>query len=180
MTGWSSLSLKQNGSAAVISVDDGKPTYVRRFNPWGNNKGAYPISADVDSSDLLVVGLTPYSAPGWGAMRLTADLRLDKSYAGTATRSTNAAATRARWSADAGWARPRRGTTGTGTAARSSSRFGPNGAGTPTPHSSGRGRPSTARRNGQAAAIDSSGRLVIAGQGKNRTRDAIIGRLTLT
>jgi len=71
----------ENGTAvtAVISVSDHAAAHVRTLNPWGNG-GSFPLSVDIDGAGQVVMGLSPYNRPGWGAARLSPLLDLDHSY----------------------------------------------------------------------------------------------------
>lgn len=177
VTGWSSPSLKQNGLAAVISVKDAKPTYQRTFNEWGQ-QGTYVISSDIDANGALVVGLTPYSVAGWGAMRMNDKLRLDNTFSGDGVAKHDC-----RCSSDTGVTTTDGilliGTnngrdnqtivahfTQTGTWDAKAARFGP-------------WQAVDGWEFWEAAAVDDEGRIMLAGRGKNRTQDALIARLTL-
>ncbi|MCZ3387343.1 MAG: hypothetical protein LH630_10365 [Actinomycetia bacterium] len=178
VTGWSSPSLKQSGAAAVVSVDDGKRTYQRTINPWGN-RGTYVISSDVDPDGSLVVGMTPYSSPGWGAMRLKGDLRLDRSYGrdGVAKHDCRCFSSTGTFTPDGlvliggNLARDNRTVlahfTENGRWDAKAARFGP-------------WQAIDGWELWESAAVDGSGRLLIAGSGQNRTRDALIARLRLS
>jgi uncharacterized delta-60 repeat protein len=80
VAGWSARSLDAPGKAVVLSVDDGEPSYTRTIDQW--SAGTYPISADTTSTGQIVVGTTPTTKPGWGAVRLDESLRLDSTFSG--------------------------------------------------------------------------------------------------
>jgi uncharacterized delta-60 repeat protein len=179
ISGWSARAEDAPGAIAIISADDGAALRLKTLNPF-DRRGSYPVSIDVDSSDRVVVGMTPSTAPGWGAMRLTSDLRLDSTYAGDGVAKHDCQC----WSG-----------TGTltddglvlvgGTGERDDRtvvvRFGVNGA---WDREAAQFGPWQAVPDGWenwwAADVDDAGRVVIAGSGKVRGSDALIARLTLS
>ncbi|MFL6286860.1 MAG: hypothetical protein ACJ73L_00500 [Actinomycetes bacterium] len=81
LVGWSSRTLKADGLAAIISVDDSGPTYQRTIDQWSKT-GTYPISIDATDDGHVVVGTTPEDRPGWGGARLDEQLRYDDTFSG--------------------------------------------------------------------------------------------------
>jgi uncharacterized delta-60 repeat protein len=79
MAGFAQRSQRSVGVASVLSVSDSGRAFTRTVNPWGND-GAFPLTVDVDSADQVMLGLSPWRGPGWGAVRMTNDLALDKTY----------------------------------------------------------------------------------------------------
>jgi uncharacterized delta-60 repeat protein len=79
LAGHSSRSERSTARAGLVSVDDGERAHVRTWNSWPSD-GTQVISADVDTSDHLILGLTPAERAGWGAARLNSDLTLDRTY----------------------------------------------------------------------------------------------------
>jgi len=79
VTGFANARPKATGVTSVLSVDDKGPAYTRTLAPWAK-AGSFPLTVDSDSSDNVVVGMSPYQKKGWGAVRLSTDLRLDHSY----------------------------------------------------------------------------------------------------
>ncbi|HEX5018308.1 MAG TPA: hypothetical protein VFX15_12075 [Actinomycetes bacterium] len=79
LTGMSTNGDKAVDRTAILSVPESGQASVRTLSPW-DRKGSFPLTLDVDESDKVVVGLTPSRKLGWGAARMTTDLKLDDTY----------------------------------------------------------------------------------------------------
>lgn len=79
LVGHSDQSRKSDGATALLSVAAGGRSHVRTIRPWGD-RGSFPLTVDVDVDGLVVVGMSPYRGPGWGAARYTSSLELDRTF----------------------------------------------------------------------------------------------------
>lgn len=177
VAGWSARTLKDPGLTALISVDNGEPTFQRTVNQW-SAAGTFPISVDATPSGDVVVATTPDDRPGWGAARLDDRLRFDDTFSG------NGMAEHAcDCGSNTGVATPNGGVILVGSKGRSDrtvlAGFTPAGRWDRQLAQFG---PWNAVENWEVwhdAVLDDSGDLLLAGRGKQRTVDALIARINL-
>lgn len=77
-TGETARRKRADGAAAVFKATASGVT-VRTLNVYGDH-GTIPVSIDIDAFGRPVLGLAPADQPGWGAVRLDDNLRLDTTY----------------------------------------------------------------------------------------------------
>lgn len=179
VTGWSSPHRNAPGKAALLSIDNNRPTYQRSINVYGS-RGTLPVSLDADADGNPVVGITPTKTPGWGALRLTESLRFDDTYSGDGVAKHDC-----RCFTSTGALTPDGlvlvGGVGGNDNKTVLGSFTPNGR---WDRQVARFGPWQAVKDGweywDQAAVDDAGRLVLAGNGKGQKRDALIGRLRLS
>ncbi len=79
LTGYTSRSSKVAGGTALLAIAPGGRSTVRTIRPWGD-RGSMPLTVDVATDGQIVVGMTPWKGPGWGAARYSPTLERDRSY----------------------------------------------------------------------------------------------------
>lgn len=79
VAGYSTPGGKTAGVTSLLSTSARGRSEARTLSPW-DNAGSFPLTIDVDASGDLVLGLSPWNKPGWGAARVSPELKLDRTY----------------------------------------------------------------------------------------------------
>lgn len=79
LSGYTSRNAKTPGSTALLSIAANGRSKVRTIRPWGD-RGSFPLTVDVAANGQIVVGMSPWKGPGWGAVRYSPTLDRDLTY----------------------------------------------------------------------------------------------------